>query len=151
MGLKGISKVISPDLLHTLSSMGHGDTLVLADIHFPTAALCRKGPKEIRADGHNIPELLAAIMKLLPLDTYVKTPVALMAMTQHDIKEGLAVPPVWATYGKLIEEAEARPIRIEHVERFEFYERAKSAFAIVHTGETSKYGNIILTKGLVTY
>eukprot|EP00106_Octopus_bimaculoides_P012600 XP_014780042.1 PREDICTED: fucose mutarotase-like isoform X2 [Octopus bimaculoides] len=112
MPLKGIPSIISPALLHALAAMGHGDEIVLADAHFPTSSICRRGPIEIRADGHKIPELLKAIMQLFPLDTYEDS------------------------------------IHMIEVERFAFYEQAKKAYAIVHTGELAKYGNIIIKKGL---
>lgn len=148
MPLKGIPAIISPDLLHALSSAGHGDEIVLADVHFPTSSICRHGPKEIRADGHQIPQLLEAILKLFPLDAYDPHPVAVMDLVQSDKERGLHVP-VWETYQTLVNKAEGKQINVEKVERFEFYERAKKAFAVVHTGETAQYGNIMIKKGLV--
>jgi len=146
MPLKGVPKILSPDLLHVLSSAGHGDEIVLADAHFPSSSICRSGPKEIRADGHGIPALLEAILKLYPLDPYVDSPVAVMQVVPSD-KD--FVVTVWDKYQTIVDEAEQKKIVFEKVERFAFYERAKAAFAIVHTGETAKYGNIILKKGLV--
>ncbi|XP_076317022.1 fucose mutarotase-like isoform X1 [Tachypleus tridentatus] len=148
MTLKGIPNILSPDLLHVLCSMGHGDEIVLADTHFPTSSICRLGPKEIRADGHGIPDLLYAILKLMPLDTYVYAPVALMEVVQADKLKNLKTP-IWDTYKQIIHEVEGREVPIQEVERFDFYEQAKAAFAIVHTGETAQYGNIILKKGVV--
>ena len=148
MTLKGIPSVISPKLLYALSSAGHGDEIVLADVHFPTSSICRNGPTEIRADGHGIPILLEAILKLFPLDTYVDFPVAVMDLVQQDKVSGLKVP-VWDKYQASLNKAENKEVLIEKVERFQFYERAKKAFAVVHTGETAQYGNIILKKGLV--
>jgi len=147
MPLKGIPAIISPELLFVLSSAGHGDEIVLADAHFPTSSVCRHGPKEIRADGHKIPELLEAILKLFPLDTYVQVPVAIMDMVDSDKASGLQIP-VWDEYHTIVDKAEEKHIVFEKMERFAFYERAKKAFALVHTGELSKYGNIIIKKGL---
>ncbi|XP_013392996.1 fucose mutarotase [Lingula anatina] len=148
MPLKGIPFILSPDLLHALCSMGHGDEIVLADAHFPGSSICRNGPKELRADGHGIPELLAAILKVFPLDSYVPKPVALMALVLSDKEKKLEVP-VWEKYQLLVDAAAGKKVEMEKVERFEFYERAKRAFAVVQTGECSKYGNIILKKGCV--
>jgi len=150
MPLKGIPTVISPELLDALYRAGHGDEIVLADIHFPASSICRSGPKEIRADGHSIPVLLEAIMKLFPLDQYVPQPVALMELVSEDKARSMKTP-VWDIYKTILEKAEQNPVNIEMVERFAFYNRAKEAFAIVHTGETAQYGNIILKKGLVSF
>ncbi|KAG9341120.1 hypothetical protein JZ751_019874 [Albula glossodonta] len=145
--LKGIPSIISPELLYMLAKMGHGDELVLADANFPAASVCRCGPTEVRADGQCIPELLQAILKLFPLDTYVDKPAAVMDLVESDKESGLAVP-VWETYSRLLKEAGSdKPL--EKVERFTFYERAKKAFAVVATGETSLYGNLIIKKGVI--
>ncbi|XP_072246480.1 fucose mutarotase [Leuresthes tenuis] len=145
--LKGIPSVLSPDLLHALAKMGHGDELVLADANFPASSICTCGPKEIRADGLGIPQLLEAILKLLPLDTYVPSPAAVMDLVDSDKQRCLAVP-VWATYAQLLSEAGSQT-PLEKVERFSFYERAKKAYAVVATGETALYGNLILKKGVI--
>lgn len=147
MPLKGIPFILSPDLLYVLAAAGHGDEIVLADAHFPTSSVCRSGPREIRADGHNIPSLLEAILKVFPLDTYVDYPVAVMEQVSKDKGDGL--PKVWQTYQTITNNAVGTEITFEQVERFAFYERAKKAFAVVHTGEVAQYGNIIIKKGLV--
>lgn len=139
--LKGISPLLSPDLLATLCRMGHGDEIVLADAHFPGHSI---NATVLRADGLRIPELLDAILPLLELDAYVAHPLAMMAAVDGD------------TLDPSVEQAYLIPIRkhapsapaIERVERFAFYDRARSAFAVVMTGETAKYGNIILKKGV---
>ncbi|XP_029962507.1 fucose mutarotase [Salarias fasciatus] len=145
--LKGIPSVLSPELLYALAKMGHGDEIVLADANFPTSSVCACGPKEIRADGLGIPHLLEAILKLLPLDTYVDCPAAVMDLVDSDKESGLVVP-VWGTYMVLISQAGSKA-PIEKVERFAFYERAKKAYAVVATGETALYGNLILKKGVI--
>ncbi|KAK2824238.1 hypothetical protein Q5P01_021413 [Channa striata] len=145
--LKGIPSVLSPELLYALAKMGHGDELVLADANFPASSICACGPKEIRADGLGIPQLLDAILKLLPLDTYVPSPAAVMDLVDSDKQRGLSVP-VWDTYIQLLGHAGSQT-PLEKVERFVFYERAKKAYAVVATGETALYGNLILKKGVI--
>ncbi|XP_065882697.1 fucose mutarotase-like [Dysidea avara] len=146
--LKNIPRILSPELLSVLSRMGHGDTIVLADANFPSASVCKQGPELVRADGHGIPALLGAILKLLPLDTYVPAPAALMDLVPNDKARGLKTP-VWDEYKKLMNAAEGKEIKVNMIERFEFYEVAKKAFAVVATGEGALYGNIILTKGVL--
>merc|ERR1711910_255547 len=125
--LKGIPKILSPDLLHAIASMGNGDEIVLADANFPAASCCTEGPKLIDASGHGIPELLEAILKFFPLDTYVFNPVVLMDLVNSDKKKDMEVA-VWPKYQKICDEAEGRHIDMYKMERFEFYERAKSAY-----------------------
>ncbi|KAG7167697.1 Fucose mutarotase-like [Homarus americanus] len=122
---------------------------VLADINFPTHTICSKegGPKEYRADGLSIPVLLDAILTLMPLDTYSKHQVQLMDKTASDKAKGLQVP-IWEEYRKICDKHQQPPINREMVERFEFYEKAKKAYAIIHTGETAAYGNILLKRGV---
>ena len=135
--LKGISPVLSPELLKILMEMGHGDEIVLGDGNFPAASMAKR---LVRLDGHDVPTVLEAILKLFPLDDFVKEPVALMGVVPGDDY----VPEIQETYRKLI-----GPVRIEEMERFAFYERAKQAYAIVATGEWALYANIILKKGVV--
>ena len=140
--LKGVPAIISPELIKILMEMGHGDELVIADGNFPSAALAGR---LARCDGHNVPELLDAILKFFPLDTYVESPVALMSVVQGDpIK-----PVIWDTYREIVKKHEPKA-GINYVERFAFYERAKSSYAIIATGEMALYANIILKKGVVT-
>lgn len=143
--LKGIPAIISPELLKVLCEMGHSDTLVIADGNFPSETI-GKGAKVIRADGHGVPELLEAILKVFPLDTYVEHPVSLMqVMPGDDVKT-----PIWDEYKKIVSKEDARGDKaFAEVERFEFYERAKKAYAIIATSETAIYGNIMIQKGVV--
>ncbi|XP_063048370.1 fucose mutarotase [Engraulis encrasicolus] len=145
--LKGIPALLSPELLYALAKMGHGDELVLADVNFPVSSVCKCGPVEIRADGLQIPELLKATLKLFPLDTYVRSPAAVMDLVESDKARGLEVP-VWNTYMSMLEQAGSQG-SLEFMERFAFYERAKKAFAVVATGETALYGNLIIKKGVI--
>ncbi|HEY3389369.1 MAG TPA: L-fucose mutarotase [Prolixibacteraceae bacterium] len=139
--LKGISPLISPELLGVLARMGHGDEIVLADAHFPGESF---NHRVLRADGLKIADLLAAILPLFELDAYVAHPLAMMAAVPGDALD----PLVEEGYLKSIHQTNPKVAPIERVERFAFYERAKSAFAVVMTGETAKYGNIILKKGV---
>lgn len=141
--LKHIPKILSPDLMKIMLEMGHGDELVLGDGNFPATAYARR---LVRADGHNIPELLDAILQFFPLDPYVAKPVGLMAVVPGDT----VVPTIWDEYKAIAQKHEPNAANIEFIERFAFYERAKQAFAIVATGEKALYANIILKKGVVT-
>lgn len=139
--LKGISPLISPELLAVLSRMGHGDEIVLADAHFPGETM---GKRVLRADGLLIPDLLDAILPLFELDSYADDPVAMMAPVPGDALD----PTVEQAYRAAIDRHAPQTPATARVERFAFYERAKQAFAVVMTGETAKYGNIILKKGV---
>ncbi len=137
--LKGIPNLLSPDLLKILMEMGHGDEIVISDGNFPAASM---GKRVVRLDGHGGVEVLEAILKLLPLDTYAK-PVYLMAKVPGDTVE----TPIWDEYKKSI--APHTKEEPEFLERYEFYERAKEAYAVVYTGESALYANIILKKGVL--
>lgn len=140
--LIGISPCISPELLMYLARMGHGDEIVLADAFFPGDSC---NARVIRADGIRIPELLDGILSLINLDSYVPAPVAMMAPAPGDSLD----PRVEAAYRAVIDRHWPATPAIERVERFAFYERARKAFAVVMTGETATYGNVILKKGVV--
>ena len=139
--LKGISPLISPDLLAILARMGHGDEIVLADAHFPGETF---NNRVIRADGLRIPDLLKAILPLFELDAYVPAPLIMMAAVEGDELD----PSVEEAYMGSILITNPDIPAIERIDRFDFYDRAKNAFAVVMTGETAKYGNIILKKGV---
>ena len=141
--LIGISPLISPELLSNLYKMGHGDEIVLADAHFPGESI---NINTIRADGLKIPDLLDAILPLIPPDTYVNCPLIMMAAVPGDSLD----LEVEKSYLDKICKHWKEHNQIERIERFDFYERSKSAFAIVMTGETAKYGNIILKKGVIS-
>ncbi|MBQ7332500.1 MAG: L-fucose mutarotase [Opitutales bacterium] len=134
--LKGISPVISPDLLKILAEMGHGDEIVISDAHFPAHTF---NEKVVRADGLGADVLLAGIIPLFELDAYA-VPVIMMEAVPGDTLD----PAVEAKYRKAL----GYDGQIERVERYAFYERAKKAYAVVISGETAKYGNIILKKGV---
>ena len=143
--LKGIPKIISPELLKVLCEMGHSDRIVLADGNFPAESI-GKDAKVIRCDGHGTTELLQAILQLFPLDTYVEQPVNLMEVVPGDPVE----TPIWDEYEKIVKARDGRGSEaIGHIERFAFYEEAKKAYAIIATGEGALYANIMLQKGVV--
>lgn len=136
--LKGIPPIISPELLKILAEMGHGDELVISDAHFPA---CSVNPRVVRADAVSSPEMMAAILELMELDQYVDKPVAMMAPVPGD-----AVDPGIAAACREVLGKDAD--RIDYMERFAFYDRAKRAYAVVVTGEMRKYGNILIKKGV---
>jgi L-fucose mutarotase len=139
--LIGISPLVGPDLLGVLHRMGHGDEIVLADAHFPGESM---NARVLRADGLRIPDLLDAILPLFALDTYVDAPLMMMAAVPGDKLD----PKVEKSYRTAIDRHWPKAPAIARIERFAFYERARNAFAVVMTGETAKYGNIILKKGV---
>lgn len=143
--LKGISPVLSPELLKVLCEMGHGDTLVIADGNFPAESVGRNGIV-LRMDGHGVPELLEAILTVFPLDQYTDRPVSLMERVPGDNAD----VSIWKTYERILGAAEGRGSEsIRMVERFAFYEEAKKAYAVIATSERSQYANVMLQKGCV--
>lgn len=139
--LKGIHPAISPELLKVLAEMGHGDELVLSDAHFPAHSI---HSNVIRADGISIATLLEGISTLFEFDQYVEAPLAMMQAVSGDTLD----PSVEARYLNAIKKVNGSAPNVERVERFAFYERARTAYAVVITGELAKYGNIIIKKGV---
>ena len=139
--LKGISPIISPELLKILMEMGHGDEICIGDGNFPAASIAQR---LVRLDGHGVTEVLDAILALMPLDTYVEAPVSLMQVVPGDP----VVPTIWDDYKAVVKKHEGDR-KIENIERFAFYEKAKKCYAVVATGESAIYANIILKKGVV--
>ncbi len=140
--LKGIPAVLPPQLLAILCAMGHGDEIVLADGNFPCET---QGIPVIRCDGHSVPVLLKAILRLFPLDSYVDQPVALMEVVKGDDYK----PEIWDEYKSILADNGCSEGKIEYVERFAFYGRTRKAACVVATGELSQYANVILKKGIV--
>lgn len=140
--LIGIDPCISPDLLSVLFRMGHGDEIVLADAFFTGDSL---NARVIRADGIRIPQLLDGILKLINLDDFVNDPVVMMQPVPGDFLD----PEVEGAYRAALDRHWPATPPIARLERFAFYERSRKAFAVVMTGETVKYGNIILKKGVI--
>lgn len=139
--LKGISPLLSPELLANLCAMGHGDEIVLADAHFPGESI---NSNVIRADGLKIADLLEAILPLFEIDSYAEDPIVMMAPVKGDSLD----PAVEASYLEPIQQHAPKAEKIARIDRFKFYDRAEEAFAVVMTGERAKYGNILLKKGV---
>lgn len=142
--LKGVPRILSPELLKVLAEMGHGDEIAIADGNFPAESM-GKDAIVIRADGHGVPEILDAVLQMIPLDQYVEQPAALMEVVPGDP----CIPVIWDDFRRLLEKNGEDPSAIEMMERYSFYERAQKAYAIVSTGETAIYANILLKKGVV--
>ena len=136
--LKGVPKIISPELLKILAEMGHGDELVLSDAHFPAHSISEK---VVHADAVGSPEMMKNILKLIELDQYVDKPVMLMEPVPGDSIDADLLAEIKNNLGE-------NSSRIDYIERFVFYERARKAFAVVVSGETRIYGNIIVKKGV---
>lgn len=143
--LKGIPKILSPELLKVLCEMGHSDHLVIGDGNFPAETM-GKDAIVIRMDGHSACDVLEAILQVFPLDTYVEKPINLMQVMPGDNVE----TPIWAEYEKIVAANDKRGAdAIGQIERFAFYEEAKKAYAIIATGESALYANVMLQKGVV--
>ena len=140
--LRNIDPILSPELLCTLRAMGHGDVIAVVDANFPAEGL---GPRCIRADGSDADAILNAVLSVMPLDTYVDAP----AVSMQVVGDTSAVPEAVASFQSIITDVADAPCDILSIERFAFYERAKSAFAVIQTGERRLYGNILLTKGVI--
>ncbi|MCP5064913.1 MAG: fucose isomerase [Ignavibacteriae bacterium] len=141
--LKNIPNILSPELLKILMEMGHGDELVIADGNFPAASMAKR---LVRLDGHGVPEVLEAVLKLFPLDTFDDNPVQLMEVVPGDNIE----QTIWNEYKKIIKNSSEPFDSFGFIERFIFYNRAKEAFAVVATSESALYANIILKKGIIS-
>lgn len=143
--LKGVPKILSPELLKVLAEMGHSDRIVISDGNFPAESM-GKNAIVIRCDGHGVPEILDAILQVFPLDSYVEHPVNLMEVMAGDDVE----TPIWDTYKEIVAKHDNRGAgAVGNIERFTFYEQSKTAYAIVATGETALYANVMLQKGVV--
>lgn len=140
--LRNLPPILSPDLLWTLRAMGHGDEIVIADANFPATSLSSRCH---RLDGISATDALTAILAVLPLDSFVPDP----ALVMQVVGDPAATPPIVAEFQAIIDKTADNPAVIGTLERFEFYARAKTGFAIIQTGETRLYGNIILKKGVI--
>ncbi len=136
--LKGINKLLTGDVLKILCDMGHGDEIVIADANFPAETCAHRLVRIPDADGVKVTE---AVLSVFPLDTY-SDPAFIMDLTDGDKEAGMPEPVIWPEYEKLCG-------KIIKLERFEFYDRAKKAYAVIQTGEERQYGNLILVKGVV--
>ena len=139
--LKGIPAILSPELLKVMMEMGHGDEITIGDGNYPAASTAKR---LIRLDGHGVCEILDAMLKFLPLDPYVDEPVLLMQTTPGDNAD----TSIWNDYRAIVEKHQPGT-KVGFLERFAFYDRAAQSYAVVATGETAVYANIILKKGVV--
>lgn len=145
--LKGIPKILSPELLKVLCEMGHSDRLVIADGNFPAETM-GKNSIVIRMDGHGVPEILDAILSVFPLDTYVDKPVNLMMLMECD--RGKVQTPIWDEYKEIIKKHDSRgETVVGEIDRFDFYDEAKKSYCIIATSESAIYANIMLQKGVL--
>lgn len=140
--LKGIPEILSPDLLHALRAMGHGDRIVIADANFPATSLARRC---VRIDGLPATDVAEAVLAVLPVDTFVADPIVSMQV----VGDPDAVPDIVKSFQKIVDRHVERPTRIAPVERFAFYDLARSAYVVVQTGEKRLYGNLIIAKGVI--
>jgi L-fucose mutarotase len=139
--LKGIPSILGPDLLHALRAMGHGDEIAIVDANYPAESA---GPLVIRLDGHTATDALEAVLTLMPLDSFVEEP----ALTMQVVGDPNRREPIVEEFARIIEKHE-KGARMGSLERFAFYERVHSAYAIVQTGEARLYGNVVLKKGVI--
>ncbi|MBO6508574.1 MAG: ribose ABC transporter [Roseibium sp.] len=141
--LRGINPLLSPDLLHALRAMGHGDDIVIADANFPATS---NGKRVLRLDGISATDALEAVLEVMPLDTFVPDP----ALTMQVVGDPTEVPPVVASFQSIINRVADNPAELASLERNAFYLRSMTSFVILQTGETRLYGNIILKKGVIS-
>lgn len=144
--LKGISKIISPELLKILCEMGHGDEIAIVDANYPAESM---GKRVIRFPGIGICELLRAIMELLPVDHITENPINVLGLEEKDIKRGMKRPEIWNEFYSIVNDSTKFNIKLGEYSRQEFYEKSKDAFAIVQTGEETLYADLIIKKGVI--
>lgn len=140
--LKGIAHILPPDLIKAMMEMGHGDTLVIADANFPAATCATR--QLVRMNGSTIPEILEAVLRYLPLDTFTDTPVSVMALF-----EGEARPALWDQCLQITRRTEPWVEDLGYIERFDYYEQAKKAYVVVISGDATGKGNLLLQKGVL--
>jgi L-fucose mutarotase len=140
--LKTLNVLHTPDLLHTLASMGHGDEIALVDCHFPSVSVAQH---LVRLDGASLPDVLAACLHLMPLDTFVPHP----ALRMMQVRDPDVIPEVQQLCQKEIDAAENKRVEMVGISREDFYIRARAAYAVVATGEQRPYGCVLLKKGIV--
>lgn len=140
--LKGLDPLLNADLLHVLRSMGHGDDLAIVDANFPAMTM---GKRVVRIDGASATRALEAVLSVMPLDDFVAEPCARMQV----VDDPDAVPEICKEFQAIIDRAEGGRFQLGKIERFAFYEQAREAFALVQTGETRLYGNVLLKMGVI--
>lgn len=144
--LNGMSKILTGDLLKILCDMGHGDEIIIADANFPADSIAKR---LIRLPGLDVSTVLEAIKPIFPVDVkYSEHPAAVMDMTDSDKAAGMTAPQTWGDFEGILK-TEYPELKMGKLERYEFYERAKGAYAVIQTGEERIYGNLLLIKGVV--
>ena len=149
--LNSISKLLTGEILHVLSDMGHGDVLILADGNFPAASVAKSTTygKAIELPGADVADVFAGLSPLFPIDVdYSEAPIAVMDLTDSDKAKGMARPEAWDDFGSILQERYP-DAELSLIERYDFYAAAAKAYAIIHTGEERQYGNLLLVKGVV--
>jgi L-fucose mutarotase len=140
--LKGIDPLLHADLLHVLRAMGHGDELAIVDANFPATTM---GRRVVRMDGVSATRALEAVLSVLPLDDFVEAPCTRMEV----VGDPDAVPEICEAFQAIVDRSESRHLELARLERFAFYARAREAFALIQTGETRLYGNLLVKKGVI--
>ena len=141
--LKGISPVISPELLKIIAEMGHGDELVISDGNFPGASV---GQRLVRLDGHGGAEVMHGLIDLFPLDDFVQKPLAVMEVPSGMFPNDQA--PIWQEFRRIADQ-DMPAAEFDFMEHDAFIDRCRKAYCVVQTGEKALYANIILRKGVV--
>lgn len=145
--LNNVSKILTGDLLKILCDMGHDDVLILADGNFPAETMASR--RLLRYPGLDTSIVLKGIVDVFPLDfNYTKNPVCVMDLTPEDKAKGMKPPAAWEDFRSILAPRYGE-VQLGYIERFEFYERSRKAYAIVQTGEERQYGNLLLVKGVV--
>jgi L-fucose mutarotase len=146
--LKGVPKILSPELLKVLCEMGHNDVIVIGDGNFPGSALAKAGGAHlVRADGLGAAELMDAILTVIPLDSYVEKPVLLMHKENCDKELDI---PIWKEFEKIAEKHDPKGMKaIGFIKRFDFYDQTKNAYAVIQTGEEAVYACVMIRKGVI--
>ncbi len=144
--LKGIPKLITPELLKILCEMGHGNEIAIVDANYPAKEL---GQRVIRYPGIGVCQLLCEVMKLFPLDHISEEPALVLGLEKKDIDAGMETPEIWSEMERILNSGKERNIKIGELSRQDFYNRSKKAYAIIQTGEEALYGDLILVKGVI--
>lgn len=144
--LKGISKLITPELLKILCEMGHGNEIAIVDANYPAEDM---GQRVVRYPGIGVCQLLEAIMKVFPLDHIPNSPAYVLGLEKKDIDLGMQTPSIWTEFENIINANNDFNVKIGELDRQTFYERSKKAYAIIQTGEEALYADILLVKGVI--
>lgn len=145
--LKGLDQRLTADVVHMLMRMGHGDSLLICDVNHPAASIARETVtgRVLDMAGCDIAQAARAVLSLMPLDTFIPAPVRRMQV----VGDPQAQVPIFARMQHLVDQAEGRPVRIDTLERFDFYAAARQAFGVIRTSDSGPYGCFLLTKGVV--